>query len=236
MKFLLLIILGFVLDAQEVFLSLPAAVDAALENPERANRLLATVTRPADPLITHLETEIRTELRARDAELACRQRERQELIAKVRYLYFRANDDPECRKLLLRLNDLPDDLPAHADDSVYDALQPMVWNGEQRLAAIARRNRADLRLSKNNTIRYAFRIQFGLANYHFDQPDKDAPGRVPALIELANLCAWSPEKERLPFTPSPLPGGSEPVLVPETPSPLFNIYVTTFRLVDWSAY
>jgi len=53
---------------------------------------------------------------------------------------------------------------------------------------------------------------------------------------VADLCAWIPERERLPFTVSPVRNSSEPVIVPETPSLLFNIFVTSFRLVDWSAY
>ncbi len=231
MRFLLFILFCFTLNAQEVFLSLSATIETALENPERTNKLLASVNRPSDSLIAQLETDILAELRSRNAESAYRERKQQELIAKIRYLYFFANKESEYRKLLLRLNGLPDDLTVHADDSVYDILQPMLWNGEKRLAAIARRNRTDLRLPGNNAIRYAFQIQFDLANFNFDSSNK-----ISALIELAKLCAWHPEKERLPSALSPVPGNNEFILIQEKPSPLFNVYVNTFRLVDWSAY
>lgn len=233
---LLLLLLGLTLGAQEVYLSLPASIDAALENPDRAARILAEVKRPSDPLIRQLETEIRGELRILGAERAAVQRMRQELIAKVRYLYFlAAGEDSASKRLLLRLNGLPEDVPVHADDSVYESLQQLLWNSGRRLAATARRNRADLRLPAN-AIRLAFQIQFELANHRFDSLDKDSPECVPALIELADLCAWIPERERLPFAVSPIRNSSEPVIVPETPSLLFNIFVTSFRLVDWSAY
>lgn len=233
---LLLLLLGLTLGAQEVYLSLPASIDAALENPDRAARILAEVKRPSDPLIRQLETEIRGELRILGAERAAVQRMRQELIAKVRYLYFlAAGEDSASKRLLLRLNGLPEDVPVHADDSVYESLQQLLWNSGRRLAATARRNRADLRLPAN-AIRLAFQIQFELANHRFDSLDKDSPECVPALIELADLCAWIPERERLPFAVSPIRNSSEPVIVPETPSQLFNIFVTSFRLVDWSAY
>lgn len=233
---LLLLLLGLTLGAQEVYLSLPATIDAALENPDRAARILAEVKRPSDPLIRQLETEIRGELRILGAERAAVQRMQQELIAKVRYLYFlAAGEDSASKRLLLRLNGLPEDVPVHADDSVYESLQQLLWNSGHRLIAIARRNRADLRLPAS-AIRLAFQIQFELANHRFDSLDKNSPECVPALIELADLCAWIPERERLPFTVSPVRNSSEPVIVPETPSLLFNIFVTSFRLVDWSAY
>lgn len=233
---LLLLLLGLTLGAQEVYLSLPASIDAALENPDRAARILAEVKRPSDPLVRQLETEIRGELRILGAERAAVQRMRQELIAKVRYLYFlAAGEDSASKRLLLRLNGLPEDVPVHADDSVYESLQQLLWNSGHRLAATARRNRVDLRLPAS-AIRLAFQIQFELANHRFDSLDKDSPECVPALIELADLCAWMPERERLPFAVSPIRSSSEPVIVPETPSLLFNIFVTSFRLVDWSAY
>lgn len=233
---ILLFLLGLTLGAQEIYLSLPAAIDAALEDPRRAAQLLAEVKRPSDPLIRRLETEIREELRIRNAEYAAAQRIQQELIAKVRYLYFRAaGNDSAGKQLLLRLNGLPEDVPVHIGDSVYESLQPLLWNSGRRLAALARQNRADLRLPAG-MIHLAFQIQFDLANYRFDSLDKDSPECVPALIELADLCAWMPERERLPFTVSPILNRDEPELVPESPSLLFNIFVTAFRLVDWSAY
>lgn len=100
-------------------------------------RLLSPSVRPVDPLVRSLEAEIRAELRAREATLAFRKRREEELIAEIRYLYFRAENDPECRKRLLRLNDLPEDLPVHAEDSVEESLQPLLWNSGKRLLQLA---------------------------------------------------------------------------------------------------
>lgn len=237
MKVLPLLILGVALSAQEAYLSLSACIDAALEDPGRANRLLSPPVRPVDPLVRKLETEIREELRKKEADLAFRRRKEQELIAEIRYLYFRANSDPECRKRLLRLNDLPEDLSVHADDSVEESLQPILWNSGRHLLHLARRNRPDLRLSGNNTIRYAFEIQFQLVNALFDSLDKDSPDRLPLLIELANLCAWPREKRILPFVPSPVPVLSDPVYVPGPSAPFFDLFPTAFRIREvWTGY
>ena len=74
-------ILCISLAAQETYLSLSATIDTALENPDRAMRLLSPSIRPVDPLVRSLEMEIRTELRAREATLAFRKRREEELIA-----------------------------------------------------------------------------------------------------------------------------------------------------------
>ena len=225
------------LAAQETYLSLSATIDTALEDSDRAIRLLSPSVRPVDPLVRSLEAEIQTELQAREATLAFRKRREEELIAEIRYLYFRAKDDPECRKRLLRLNDLPEDLPVHAEDSVEESLQPLLWNSGKRLLQLARRNRPDQRLADGAPLRYAFEIQFYFVNAQFDGLDRESPERIPILIELANLCAWPREKRILPFVPSPVPRTDAPVYVPGEPPPLFDIFPTAFRIREvWTGY
>ena len=183
-----LFLLTFSLCAQEVWLSLPASIGAALENPDRAEELLSAVSRPSDPLLERLEQDIRGDLRERKADKALAALDDLELTAKVRLLYSRAADDPASARLLLRLNSLPEELPVHFRDSVEDSLQPLLW--------------------------------YSNAN----------------LLELAYLCGWDPEPDPLPPSPSPLAGTEEPVCELEDSPLIFNLFMHTFKLIDWSAY
>ena len=231
-----LFLLVFAVCAQEVWLSLPASIDAALENPDRAEELLAAVTHPSDPLIERLEQDIRADLRERNADEALAALDDLKLVAKVRLLYSRAADDPASARLLLRLNGLSEELPVHFRDSVEDSLQPLLWYSNANLRSLAFRRRPDLRLEKNSTIRLAFQIQFDLANHLFDRLPSDSPERLPQLIELAYLCGWVPEPVPLPPSPSPLAGTEEPVCEHEDTPLIFNLFMHTFKLIDWSAY
>ena len=231
-----LFLLTFSLCAQEVWLSLPASVDAALEDPDRAEELLAAVSRPADPLLERLEQDIRADLRERKADEALAALDDLELTAKVRLLYSRAAGDPASARLLLRLNNLPEELPVHFRDSVEDSLQPLLWYSAPNLRALAIRRRPDLRLEKNSTIRLAFQIQLDFANALFDRLPPDSPERIPQLIELAYLCGWFSEPEPLPPSPSPLAGTEEPVCELKDSPLIFNLFMHTFKLIDWSAY
>ena len=159
-----------------------------------------------------------------------------ELIAKVRLLYSRAADDPASARLLLRLNSLPEELPVHFRDSVEDSLQPLLWYSNANLRTLAIRRRPDLRLEKNSTIRLAFQIQLDFANALFDRLPPGSPERLPQLIELAYLCGWDPEPDPLPPSPSPLAGTEEPVCELEDSPLIFNLFMHTFKLIDWSAY
>lgn len=231
-----LFLLTFFLCAQEAWISLPASVDAALENPDRAEKLLAGVSRSADPLIERLERDIRDDLQERNADDALAALNNLELTAKVRLLYSRAANDPASARLLLRLNNLPEELPVHFRDSVEDSLQPLLWYSNTNLHSLAIRRRPDLRLEKNSSVRLAFQIQFDLANHQLDRLPPDSPERLPRLIELAHLCGWLPEQEPLPPSPSPIDGTEDPVYEPEDSPLLFNLFMHTFKLIDWSAY
>ena len=213
-----LFLLTFSLCAQEVWLSLPASIGAALENPDRAEELLSAVSRPSDPLLERLEQDIRGDLRERKADKALAALDDLELTAKVRLL------------------SLPEELPVHFRDSVEDSLQPLLWYSNANLRTLAIRRRPDLRLEKNSTIRLAFQIQLDFANALFDRLPPGSPERLPLLIELAYLCGWDPEPDPLPPSPSPLAGTEEPVWEHEDSPLIFNLFMHTFKLIDWSAY
>ncbi len=108
-----------------VYLSLPASISAVLENPERAEQLFQTYTYPRNVLLYQLEKEIEKESAKagkEEASKALLSRKRQNLIAKVEYLYLKANTDRRLMRSFLLLNGLTGDLPARADDNVYEIL------------------------------------------------------------------------------------------------------------------
>ena len=221
-----------------VLISLPACVTAVMEDPQRAERLFLAYPYPRHAFLLQLEKEIEKELKAiggaRMNELL-QLRRLQNLVSKVEYLYPKVNSNAQLRKAFLRLNGLADDLPARADDNVYEILDAQLWMPDAVLKRRALRQRPETRIAGSNVIRLLIQIQLDLAAALFaasaDQPEM----RTAALIELANIAGTPPPEIDCGRAPSSIPGNAAPVYQ-ETSFPILDLYTDLFRLTDWSPF
>ena len=222
-----------------VYLSLPACVSAALENPERAEKLFSADSRPRSRFLYQLEKEIEKEVRTvagrKEAEEALRLRKQQNLISKIEYLYLKANDDPRLMNAFLKLNGLAEDLPARADDNVCEILSSRLWMPDPVLVARTLRQRPEARLRNSSVIKLLIRIQLDLALALCETTPDTPAAKAAALIELSNIAALPPPEIDCGKAPEPIAGNAEPIYR-QTSFPILDLYTDLFHLTDWSPF
>lgn len=221
-----------------ILLSLPACISAVLERPDEAEKLFQPYSYPRNPVLDRLEKEIEKELKAagekQTAELR-RRRKIQHLISKIEYFYMKANSDPQLMKLFLSLNGLAGDLPARADDNVYELLESRLWAPDPVLKAGAMRRRPETWIRNNNIIRLLIQIQLDMANALYEASGNDPFRKAVAVIEIANIAALPPPEIAYGKPLDLIAGNAAPVYL-ETSFPILDLYTGLFRLTDWSAY
>ncbi len=220
-----------------VYLSLPACVSAVLENPERTEELFRTNSYPRNLILYQLEKEIEKELKAvgnATAAEAIRLRKQQNLVSKVEFLYLKANSEPSVMRALLKLNGLAEDLPARADDNVYEILFSRLWMPDQALESNAIRRRPETRV-RNRIIEFLIRIQLNLALALCESSSNTIEAKTAALIELSNIAAIPPPEIDCGNIRTPVAGKSEPVYQ-KTSFPILDLYSDLFHVTDWSPF
>ena len=222
-----------------VYLSLPACVSAALENPERAEKLFSADSRPRNLFLYQLEKEIEKEVRSvanrKEAENVLRLRKQQNLISKIEYLYLKANDDPRLMNAFLKLNGLTENLPARADDNVCEILSSRLWMPDPVLVTRTLRQRPEVRLPNSSVIKLLIRIQLELALALCETAPDTPAAKAAALIELSNIAALPPPEIDCGKAPERITGNAEPIYL-KTSFPILDLYTDLFHLTDWSPF
>lgn len=221
-----------------VYLSLPASISAVLENPERAEQLFQTYTYPRNVLLYQLEKEIEKESAKagkEEASKALLSRKRQNLIAKVEYLYLKANTDRRLMRRFLLLNGLTGDLPARADDNVYEILALRLWIPDKLLEAETFRRRPEAQLKNSTIIKHLIRIQLNLAKGLCESVPDTLEARTAALIELSNIAAIPPPEIDCGKASDPISKNDRPIYE-ETSFPILDLYTNLFHLTDWTPF